>query len=72
MKKIIATLVLISMTGFFFASCNKTGDWQCTCEKDGAIVYNYTASGTKKKDESKDCKRLEEEITGASCKLTKQ
>ncbi|OJV55767.1 MAG: hypothetical protein BGO31_16870 [Bacteroidetes bacterium 43-16] len=59
------------MTGFFFASCNKTASWQCTCTKDGDIVYKTIAHDAKKKNEKAACDKMEQEITGAKCELSK-
>lgn len=72
MRKTLTTISLLAMTGFFFASCNKTADWTCTCEKDGEIVFKSQAYDVKKKGEKEACDKMEQEINGATCKLTKK
>lgn len=73
MRKLLTTISFLAITGFFVASCNKRANWECTCTKDGDIVYQTTTLyDAKKKTEKIACEKMEQEIEGAKCKLRKK
>lgn len=69
---LIITAMALSIASVFATSCNKTASWQCICTKDGDTVYQTIAHDAKKKNEKAACDKMEQEITGATCKLTKK
>lgn len=70
MKKLITTAMLSAFAGLFFMSCNKTGQWKCTCTRDGETVYDELSETMKKNEAKEGCQNLEQELQ-ATCKLSK-
>lgn len=53
------TIVIALLAGcLVLTSCNKEGDWKCTCNIDGKETETITYD-TKKKDARKKCQDLE-------------
>lgn len=70
-KSLLAITFALTIASALITSCNKTDDWTCTCTKDGNVVYKTVAHDAKKKTEKEACDKMEQEITGAKCSLSK-
>lgn len=71
MKAAIRILSVVCIV--WMSSCNKEGDWKCTCNVDGKQT-DFLMFDTKKKEAKRKCNDLESNTTinAKNCRLGKE